>query len=258
MRSPAQRFSQQKTHQASFLGNQSQDNPVDVEVPEDAFDATIDSQPTVAVSTTGSPSSGSADIAMCPPVGDAAGDGFTSTGVPAGPSACLEVFLRELAVRQTEQFTILTNRSADIQQQLRELTDVTAQRSECAPNRHGLLTPSVAILLKPFWLKTFLSTTSAVALLIDQDLGCHGENLAPPSLQRAQSHAQGISCLTRGSSFEPSGSPKAHLPADHVGNVQRARHVCDDPACFAILRFEEHDGHREGLWWRYVTHSSFP
>ena len=63
----------------------------------------------------GSPSSGSANIAMCPPVGDAAGDGFISTGVPAGPSASLEVFLRELAVRQNERFTILPNQIADIQ-----------------------------------------------------------------------------------------------------------------------------------------------
>ena len=118
------------TDNSSFLGNQSQENPVDVEVPEDAFDVTINSQPTVAVSTTGSPTSGSANIAVCPPVGDAAGDGFISTGVPAGPSASLEVFLRELAVRQIERFTILPNQIADIQRQLRELTDVFNRTTE--------------------------------------------------------------------------------------------------------------------------------
>ena len=64
---PAQRLSQQTTQQASFLGSQSLDNPVDVVVPKDAFDATIDTQPS-PISNTGSPCSGSADIAMCPPV----------------------------------------------------------------------------------------------------------------------------------------------------------------------------------------------
>ena len=91
----------------SFLAQLREPQPHDISVPDKTWHSHL--------SNNGFPSSGSADIAMCPPVGDAAGDGFTSTGVPAGPSASLEVFIRGLAVRQTEQFTILTNRIADIQ-----------------------------------------------------------------------------------------------------------------------------------------------
>ena len=117
------RFSQQPTLTAtSFLAQQREPQPHDNSVPDKTWHSHL--------SNSGSPSSGSADVAMCPPVGDAAGDGFTSTGVPAGTSASLEVFIRELAVRQTEQFTILTNRIADIQRQLREHTDVFNRTTE--------------------------------------------------------------------------------------------------------------------------------
>ena len=67
---------------------------------------------------------------MCPPVSHAAGNGFTGTGVPASSGASLEAFLRDLSVRQTEQFAILTNSIASIQRQLSELTDVTISTTE--------------------------------------------------------------------------------------------------------------------------------
>ena len=162
VRSPAQRLSQQKTHQASFLGNHSQDNPVDVEVPEDAFDAT--NQP--SLSRPQVPQVLAVLILPCVLWL------VMLQAMVSGPSASLEVFLRELAVRQTEQFKILTNQIADIQRQLRELPDVTTRRSGCASQQAR----SVDIVRShfgsnPFWLKTFLSTMSAVTLLFDQELG---------------------------------------------------------------------------------------
>ena len=81
--------------------------------------------------TTGSPWYGNADIAMCPPVSHAAGKGFTGIGVFDGSGASLEASLRELAVRQTDQFAILTNSIASIQRQLSELNDITSRTQEC-------------------------------------------------------------------------------------------------------------------------------
>ena len=103
------RLSQQTSQQTSFLPNQSQCTPTDVPVP----DITINSQPS-PISNTGSPYSGSVDFPMCPPVRYATGNGFTGTGVPARWNASLDVFLRDMSVRQSEQFTILTNSIASI------------------------------------------------------------------------------------------------------------------------------------------------
>ena len=109
--------------------NSGHDNPVDVEVPKDALGATIDSQPS-PTSITGSPCSGSADIVTCPSVRHAAGDGITGTGVLAGSGAPVVAFLRDMSVRQTEQFAILTNGIASMQRQISELIDVTNRTTE--------------------------------------------------------------------------------------------------------------------------------
>ena len=68
----------------------------------------------------------------------------------------------------------------------------------------------------------------------------------------------GTSRLARGSSFGRQGLPRSHLPADHVRDVLRARHVCGDPVCCVSLRFETHVEHCVGLWRRFVAHSSRP
>ena len=94
--SHAQRLSQQTTQQASLLPDQSQCTPADVPV----SDITIDAQSS-PISNTGSPCSGSADIAMCRPVSHAACDGFSGTGVPPDLEAILH-----------QQFATLSNNIA--------------------------------------------------------------------------------------------------------------------------------------------------
>ena len=112
------RLSQQTTQQTSFLPNQSQYTPADVPVPDFTTDA--HSSP---ISNTGSLVSGSADIAMCPPVGHVAGDGIPGTGVPPA----LEAFRRE-------QFAVLPNSIAsmqtNMQKQISELIAVTTQTTK--------------------------------------------------------------------------------------------------------------------------------
>ena len=88
------------------------------------------STPNRAISNTGSPCSGNAFIAMCPPVSHAAGNGFTSTGVPAGSAASFEAFICDMFVRQSDQFTILTNNIASIQRQLSEHNDMPSCTQE--------------------------------------------------------------------------------------------------------------------------------
>ena len=117
------RFSQQPTQTAAPLpAEQFSPQPHDITVPDETQHSLL--------SNTRSPSSGSADNAMCPSVCHVAGDGYTGNGVPAGSGASLEVSLRELAAAQTEQFTILTNSIAGIQRQFRELTDITSPTTE--------------------------------------------------------------------------------------------------------------------------------
>ena len=86
----------------------------DVPVP----DITIDAQ-TSTISNTGSLCSGSADIAMCPPVRHAA----------ASPD--LETFVRDMSRRQTEELAVLTNSiasaQASVQEQMSELIEVTTR-----------------------------------------------------------------------------------------------------------------------------------
>ena len=112
-----QRFSQQTTQQTSFLPNRSQYTPADVLVP----DFTTDAQPS-PVSNTGSLCSGSADIAMCPPVSHVAGDGTPGTGVPPALEAI-----------QREQFAVLLNSIASMQtkmqKQISELIAITTPAS---------------------------------------------------------------------------------------------------------------------------------
>ena len=103
------RPSQQTTQPTSFPPFQPQYIPADVLVPNFTFDA--QSSP---ISNTGSPCSGSADIAMCRPVSHVAGDGTPSTGVPPG---CFETFLRNMSRRQTEQLAVLTNSIASFADQ---------------------------------------------------------------------------------------------------------------------------------------------
>ena len=117
------RLSQQPTQTAAPLSAEEFDpQPHEITVPDETQHSLI--------SNTGSPCSGSADNAMCPPVSRATGDGFTGTGVPAGSAASLEAFLRDLSVLQTEQFAVLTNSIASIQRQLSELTHFTSRTSE--------------------------------------------------------------------------------------------------------------------------------
>ena len=47
-----------------------------------------------------------------------------------------------------------------------------------------------------------------------------------------------------------------YLPADHVLDVQRARHERGDPRRIVSFRFETHDVHHDGLQRRCVAHSS--
>ena len=57
----------------------------------------------------------------------AAGDGLAGACSSAGPIASFEVLDREMATQftqQSEQFSILPNSVADLQRQLRELTQV--------------------------------------------------------------------------------------------------------------------------------------
>ena len=75
------------------------------------------------------------------------------------------------------------------------------------------------------------------------------------SCQRAET------CLVRGTTRlaqRSSFPPRAH-GADHVRDVQRARHERGDPGrTVSFRRFETHDGHRDGLLRRCVAHSSHP
>ena len=116
------RLSQQPIQTAAPLSAEEFDpQPHEITVPDETQHSLI--------SNTGSPCSGSADNAMCPPVSRSTGDGFTGTGVPAGSAASLEAFLRDLSVLQTEQFAVLTNSIASIQRQLSELTHFTSRTS---------------------------------------------------------------------------------------------------------------------------------
>ena len=54
---------------------------------------------------------------------------------------------------------------------------------------------------------------------------------------------------------DESGLPRAH-DADHVREVQRARHVRGDPGRFVSVCFKTHSGHRNGLLRRCVAQSS--
>ena len=67
---------------------------------------------------------------MSLPVSHAAGNGFTGTGMPAGAGASIKASVRDIVVRQSEQFTILTNNIASIQRQLNELNDITSRPQE--------------------------------------------------------------------------------------------------------------------------------
>ena len=127
---PAQCHSQQTTQQASFLENQSPSNPVDVQVPKDAFGAIIDAQPS-PISNTDSPYSSNSDRDTCPL--PAAGDGLAGAGSPAGPNASFEILAREMGTqfaRQNEQFSVLQSSIADMQRQLCELSITTALTTE--------------------------------------------------------------------------------------------------------------------------------
>ena len=117
-----------------FLKVSHQDNPVDVEVPKDTFDATVDAQPS-PTSNTGSPYSSNSDSVMCPP--PAAGGGLLA-GSSAGPIASFEFLAREMAAQfaqLNEQFSILQSSMADMERQLRELTVTTVRRNGCVPSK---------------------------------------------------------------------------------------------------------------------------
>ena len=141
---PAQRLSQQSTQQASFLPSQSQYNPADVEVPQDAFDATIDAQSWL-ISNTVSLYSSSSDSFMC-------GAGFTGTCSPAGTN-----FARDGHTVRPADRTVVRTSEQHKDNFVSSLTLPPAPRSGCVLNRHVqsiLMKPlrcySVAICLK--WL----------------------------------------------------------------------------------------------------------
>ena len=130
--------SKQPPQTAALLVHQNQPQPHDISIGKVHVERSL-----FALSNTGSLGSGSADVAMCPPVGGLTGDGFTGAGVPAGPGASLEELVRELAVRQNEQVNSLYLPTAlqicsDSPASL--LKSPTARRSGCAPNRHVLST----------------------------------------------------------------------------------------------------------------------
>ena len=125
---PAQRLSQQSTQQASFLPSQSQYNPADVEVPQDAFDATIDAQSWL-ISNTVSLYSSSSDSFMC-------GAGFTGTCSPAGPNASFENFARDGHTVRPVDRTVVRTSEQHKDNFVSSLTLPPAPRSGCVLNRH--------------------------------------------------------------------------------------------------------------------------
>ena len=62
--------------------------------------------------------------------------------------------------------------------------------------------------------------------------------------------------VTSHGKYDESSPLRAH-DADHVRDIQRARHERGDPGWFVSVCFETHDGIRDGLWRRFVAHSSF-
>merc|ERR1712216_765208 len=87
------------------------------------------------------------------------------------------------------------------------------------------------------------------------ELGRHGEDLAPHVLQRASCGAGGAPGVADGGAAQPEGEPRAD-DADHVRDVQRAGDVRGDPGGVVALRERPHDGHRDGQRRRRVAHGS--
>ena len=73
------------------------------------------------------------------------------------------------------------------------------------------------------------------------ELGRHGEDLAPHVLQRAARGAGGAPGAADGGSAEPEGE-QGEDDADHVRDVQRAGDVRGDPGGAVAVRERAHDG----------------
>merc|ERR1711933_415346 len=86
-------------------------------------------------------------------------------------------------------------------------------------------------------------------------LGRHGENLAPHILQRIASRARGASSSPHRGSLEPEGQPRAH-DSDYVRDFQRAGNVCGHPGCALPVCIWPHHWHRDGFWRWSVPHSA--
>merc|ERR1719326_2601295 len=85
------------------------------------------------------------------------------------------------------------------------------------------------------------------------ELGRHGEDLAPHLLQRTPVLAGGSSCAADGGTPEPEGEP-GEDDTDHVRDLQRAGDVRGDPGSPLALRLGAHDWDRDGRRGRCVAH----
>ena len=97
-----------------------------------------------------------------------------------------------------------------------------------------------------------LSAATADRARYHHELERHGENLASHILHKLRVAPEDHPFFAQGK-----WTPRQN-DADHVRDVQRARHVHVDPDCLVPVRFRMHDVQCDGLWWRRFPHSAHP